>query len=106
MKDRYLVGHGLKNDLAVLHLQHPYTQIRDTAQYKPFRNLTKGSTPSLKNLAKYHLGIDIQNGEHDSVEDARVAMVLYRKVRMEWETWASSKKAKSEDTIFRHQMVI
>ena len=35
--------------------------------------------PSLKRLAKEVLGVDVQGGEHSSVEDARVAMWLYRR---------------------------
>ncbi|XP_037303422.1 RNA exonuclease 4-like [Manduca sexta] len=77
LKGKILVGHSLKNDLSVLFLSHPKRNIRDTARYKPFKKITKGSTPSLKRLAKEILGIDIQHGEHSSVEDARAAMQLY-----------------------------
>ena len=34
----------------------------------------------MKNLAIIHLGIEIQKGPHDSVEDARAAMELYKLV--------------------------
>ncbi|KAJ3196198.1 3'-5' exonuclease [Irineochytrium annulatum] len=93
LKDRILVGHALRNDLTCLYLTHPKKLIRDTSRYKPFRQLSKGRSPALKNLARDLLGLEIQTGEHSSVEDARVAMLLYKKVetnsawqaRKEWE---------------------
>ncbi|XP_013188951.2 uncharacterized protein LOC106133687 [Amyelois transitella] len=92
IKGRVLVGHSLKNDLSVLYLSHPKRNIRDTSRYKPFRKVTKGSTPSLKRLAKEILGIEIQHGEHSSVEDARAAMQLYNTVAKKWEDMMSEKR--------------
>ncbi|KAI8588613.1 ribonuclease H-like domain-containing protein [Geranomyces variabilis] len=85
IKDRIVVGHALKNDFSALLLQHPGKLVRDTALYKPFRALAKGRAPALRKLAKELLAIDIQKGEHSSVEDAKVAMLLYRKERVQWE---------------------
>ncbi|KAI8868779.1 Exonuclease, partial [Ramicandelaber brevisporus] len=85
MKDRVVVGHSLENDFKALLLDHPSIMIRDTAQYKPFRQYANGRTPGLKKLAKEILNIEIQGGEHSSVEDARVAMLLYRQHRKPWE---------------------
>ncbi|KAM3726638.1 RNA exonuclease [Dirofilaria immitis] len=83
---RIVVGHSLKNDFKVLNLFHTRKLTRDTARYLPFRKLVNVSrTPSLKLLAKQLLGIDIQNGEHDSIVDARVAMRLYILNRKQWE---------------------
>ncbi|OZC10456.1 exonuclease [Onchocerca flexuosa] len=77
LSGRIVVGHSLKND---------FKMTRDTARYLPFRKLLNVSrTPSLKLLAKQLLGIDIQNGEHDSIIDARVAMRLYVLNRKQWE---------------------
>ncbi|XP_059050373.1 uncharacterized protein LOC131845340 [Achroia grisella] len=92
IRGRILVGHSLKNDLAVLFLSHPKRSIRDTSRYKPFRKITKGSTPSLKRLAKEILGIEIQHGEHSSVEDARATMQLYCTVAKKWEATMSEKR--------------
>ncbi|XP_075989972.1 uncharacterized protein LOC142985589 [Anticarsia gemmatalis] len=94
IKGKILVGHSLKNDLSVLFLSHPKRNIRDTSRYKPFRKITKGSTPSLKRLAKELLGIDIQSGEHSSVEDARAAMQLYCSVAKQWEPQIADKRGK------------
>lgn len=86
LKGRLLVGHALHNDLAVLFLSHPKKLQRDTSRYKLFKKVTKGSTPSLKKLASELLGIDIQNGEHSSIEDARAAMQLYQLYRKVWDS--------------------
>ncbi|XP_033097256.1 RNA exonuclease 4-like [Anneissia japonica] len=99
LKDRIIIGHALSNDLKVLFLGHPKKNIRDTSEYKPFRRLNKGSKPSLKTLAKLILNINIQGGEHDSVEDARVAMRLYMLHKKEWE---KSRKLKSKG-LLNHQ---
>nr|CAD7415232.1 unnamed protein product [Timema cristinae] len=95
LKGRVLVGHALSNDLKVLFLGHPKRHIRDTSRYKPFRKLTKGWTPGLRNLAAKVLGVTIQQGEHSSVVDARTAMQLYVLYRKEWEASLHSKKTNS-----------
>ncbi len=74
-----LVGHAIRNDLDALKLGHPRRDIRDTARHKPFRQLAGGGSPKLKILAAELLGIDIQGGEHSSVEDARACMLLFRR---------------------------
>ncbi|XP_075232358.1 uncharacterized protein LOC142330813 isoform X2 [Lycorma delicatula] len=84
LKGRTLVGHAIKHDLQVLILHHPRKYIRDTTTFIKFRNEAKG-TLSLKNLAHEFLNVKIQDGEHDSVEDARAAMQLYMTYRKEWE---------------------
>lgn len=38
---RILVGHGLRNDLKVLMLDHPWTHVRDTATYHPLCRKTR-----------------------------------------------------------------
>jgi RNA exonuclease 4 len=79
IKDRVLVGHAIKNDLAVMMLSHPKRDIRDTSRFSGFRKYSGGRAPSLKKLAKEILGIDIQGGEHSSIEDARATMLLFRR---------------------------
>ncbi|XP_072753116.1 RNA exonuclease 4 isoform X1 [Anoplolepis gracilipes] len=86
LKGRVLVGHALKHDLNVLFLSHPRRHWRDTSRYKPFRQISKGNTPSLKKLAHELLGREIQVGEHSSVEDARAAMQLYMLYKNKWES--------------------
>lgn len=85
LKNRILVGHAVHHDLESLFLSHPKSDIRDTSKHLPYRQLSKGKTPSLKKLAKEVLNIDIQGAQHSSVEDSRATMLLYRLQRKEFE---------------------
>ncbi|GAB1316742.1 3'-5' exonuclease [Madurella fahalii] len=79
LKGRILVGHDVKHDLKVLRLDHPPKQIRDTAKFSGFRKYGYGPKPALRVLVRELLGLEIQTGQHSSIEDARVAMLLFRK---------------------------
>ncbi|KAI9679290.1 MAG: 3'-5' exonuclease [Caeruleum heppii] len=79
LQDRIILGHAIRNDLSALLLKHPQRDIRDTARHRAFRAVAGGQTPALKKLAKELLGIDIQGGEHSSIEDARACMLLFRR---------------------------
>ncbi|EMR88709.1 putative rna exonuclease 4 protein [Botrytis cinerea BcDW1] len=79
LKGRILVGHAIKNDLEAMILSHPKRDIRDTSKFSGFRKYSNGRTPSLKKLSKEILGVDIQGGEHSSIEDARATILLFRK---------------------------
>jgi len=71
--DTLLVGHGLENDLKALRIVH--SSIIDTSVLFPHpRGLP--SRTALRRLAATFLKKAIQGGEHDSVEDARVALAL------------------------------
>ncbi|KAI0485999.1 ribonuclease H-like domain-containing protein [Xylaria cf. heliscus] len=86
LKDRILVGHDVRHDLAVLELTHPTPQIRDTARHSSFRRFGHGPKPALRVLAREVLGLDdFQKGKHSSVEDARVAMLLFRTKKSEFD---------------------
>ena len=94
---RILVGHAIRKDLDVLLLGHPKRDIRDTSLYPPFRQYAAGRTPGLKKLAKEVLGVEIQGGEHSSVEDARATMLLFRREKDGFEAdhakkWALTRK--------------
>ena len=97
LEGRILVGHGIRNDLDAIMLGHPRRDIRDTSRHPPFRQLAGGKTPSLKKLAREVLGVDIQGGEHSSVEDARATMLLLRREKKGFERehlskWGADKK--------------
>lgn len=79
MKGRILVGHDLRHDLLALLLEHPAKLIRDTARFSGFRKYGHGPKPALRVLAKEILDVEIQTGQHSSIEDARVAMLLFRR---------------------------
>lgn len=85
LNGKILVGHGIDNDLRALFLDHPRSRIRDTARYKPFKKMFQGHTPKLKMLAKKILGVEIQTGEHDSVQDAQAVMRIYTIHKKEWD---------------------
>ena len=96
LKDKVLVGHALTNDFSALMLSHPKAKIRDTAKYRPFQRYGNGKwrPRKLRDLVKENLkGKDgFQEGEHDSVEDARRTMELFQVVRSHWEKELLHKK--------------
>ncbi|KAK3293896.1 ribonuclease H-like domain-containing protein [Chaetomium fimeti] len=79
LKGRIVVGHDVKHDLRVLELDHSWKMIRDTAKFSGFKKYANGPKPSLRVLAQELLGVEIQAGQHSSIEDARVTMLLFRK---------------------------
>ena len=99
---KILIGHSIRNDLDVLLLGHPRRDIRDTSKYPGFRQLAGGKTPGLKKLARDVLGVDIQGGEHSSIEDARATMLLFRREKEGFERehakkWGMGRKLVAED---------
>ena len=125
LEGRILIGHDLRNDLAVLGLGHPMPCIRDTANHPRFRVQTtvqagrrdggegralnkadankggvrvKGKKPSLKALSEEVLGLEIQADEkkgHSSVEDAKAVMALFRQEKVHFERIAHEKFGKA-----------
>lgn len=85
MEGRVLIGHAVHHDLNVLMLGHPKRDVRDTSRHKPYREIANGRTPGLKRLAKEILGVEIQAGEHSSIEDARATMMLYKRDKSNFE---------------------
>jgi RNA exonuclease 4 len=95
LRNKILVGHGLKNDLSVLGIDHSWEETRDTAKYEPFMKKSKQISAStlprprkLKDLALTKLNREIQKeGQpHCSIEDAIAALDLYKKARTKWES--------------------
>lgn len=69
------VGHGLSNDFKHININVPKEQIRDTSIY-----FLKGKRYlSLRYLAHALLDRNVQEGNHDSIEDAHTALILYKK---------------------------
>ncbi len=85
-----MVGHAIHNDFKVLRLTYPSRFVRDTAKWKPLRAMCPGLAthrmPRLKELAHHLLGVQIQQGEHDSAADARMALRIYLLHRQKWES--------------------
>ena len=101
LKGKILVGHGLKSDLGVLGIRHPWYMIRDTAMFEPYMKVRFDGClwpRSLKELCKEKLDRDVQvcGRPHCPKEDALAALDLYRLVWRQWEktmeykmnTWA------------------
>jgi len=104
IRGKVLIGHGLQNDLTSIGITHPWTDIRDTAIYKPFMKLSPPSpsidsntlSPSrenilrprkLRELALEVLGkkIQVMGKPHCPTEDAIASMDLYKHARNDWE---------------------
>lgn len=78
------LGHGLKQDFRVANIQVPRRQVIDTIEL--FFVKARLRKLSLAFLAWYLLKEDIQLETHDSIEDARTALKLYRK----WEEYSDA----------------
>ncbi|KAK7414478.1 poly(A)-specific ribonuclease [Neonectria punicea] len=71
------LGHGLKQDFRVMNIHVPKSQVIDTIDL--FFLKSRLRKLSLAFLAWYLLKEDIQMETHDSIEDSRTALKLYRK---------------------------
>ncbi|KAH9885476.1 PAB-dependent poly(A)-specific ribonuclease subunit PAN2 [Xylariomycetidae sp. FL2044] len=71
------LGHGLKQDFRVINIHVPKSQVIDTSDLFFIRERLRKL--SLQFLAHTVLKEDIQLNTHDSIEDARTALRLYRK---------------------------
>ncbi|KAI5919619.1 PAB-dependent poly(A)-specific ribonuclease subunit PAN2 [Camillea tinctor] len=71
------LGHGLKQDLRVINIHIPKAQVIDTSAI--FFIQERLRRLSLQFLAYTTLKEDIQLQTHDSIEDARTALKLYKK---------------------------
>lgn len=71
------VGHGLPKDFRTINIHIPKSQVLDTVDLFYIRS--RGRKLSLRFLAWYLLHEDIQQETHDSIEDARTALRLWRK---------------------------
>jgi len=86
-RGRVVVGHAVDNDLKALLLSHPRALLRDTATFKPLREIAGTKHPGLRRLCELVLGIQIQQAghAHSSVEDARATMALFRTQKDAWD---------------------
>ena len=73
------VGHGLAQDFRVCNMQVPQSQTIDTVELFAKTKAAGGRKFALRLLAATLLSESIQEDEHDSIEDARTALRLYRR---------------------------
>ena len=71
------IGHGLPKDFRTINIRIPKSQVLDTVDL--FYIKARQRKLSLRFLAWYLLKEEIQTDEHDSIEDARSALKLWRK---------------------------
>jgi RNA exonuclease 4 len=110
LTDKILIGHALKNDLAVLQLSHPWHAIRDTAKYEPFMKKLDETDHilwprKLKELTQEKLKREIQpyGTAHCPIQDAVAALQLYQLVRTKWENIMDYKIHKTAEIMQRQQ---
>jgi RNA exonuclease 4 len=101
---KILIGHGLKNDLRVLNISHPWQDIRDTTKYEPFMKKDANNLlipRKLKDLSLEKLRVKIQEEgkPHCSVSDAVAAMQLYHKASKQWEKVIEYKVKKTQEIL-------
>lgn len=107
IEGKILVGHALENDLKILNLHHPWEMIRDTATYAPFMRVGPDGVwkpRRLVDLTRTFLGVNIQQSEHCSMEDARAAMQLYRAVQNEWDGAIAIELERQRAALFQQSM--
>lgn len=90
LRDKLVVANDIRHDLSSLQIDLPSKDIRDTSTCQILRELAgvpyEQQFASLQDLAKGVLNYEVQNTmQHNPIEDARVAMKLYRFVEDKWE---------------------
>eukprot|EP00934_Nitzschia_sp_Nitz4_P009290 Nitzschia sp. Nitz4//scaffold61_size107673//34129//35038//NITZ4_004230-RA/size107673-augustus-gene-0.215-mRNA-1//-1//CDS//3329555695//9280//frame0 len=90
IKNKILVGHGLKSHLSALGISHPWQDIRDTStfyQYQEIDHLGRKCPRRLIDLGKAFLGLTAATNDLPPCPqvDARIAMGLYVRCQLEWD---------------------
>lgn len=78
LRGHRIVGHTLYKDFQCLGLEYDEEIAIDISKFSKFKE-KNGMTRALRKITKDFVGIDIQTGHHSSIEDARAALLLFRK---------------------------
>jgi RNA exonuclease 4 len=89
-----IVGHTLYKDFQCLGIEYDEDIAIDISKFSKFKE--NGMTRALRKLTKDFVGIDIQMGHHSSIEDARAALLLFRKFENEILAENRAKKIKNK----------
>ncbi|KAL4476210.1 hypothetical protein ABPG74_009943 [Tetrahymena malaccensis] len=91
LKDKIIVGHSVQHDLTAIKFEPSKDNMtRDISNYKELKQ--QGKKVSLKKMVKQELGITFQEGSHDSISDARAALLIYKKYQKQIDQDQSGKK--------------
>ncbi|EJD46063.1 hypothetical protein AURDEDRAFT_87257 [Auricularia subglabra TFB-10046 SS5] len=89
------VGHGLMNDFRTINIHVPPEQVIDTFDVYFLQN--RHRRLNLRFLSWFVLKQEIQTANHDSIEDARAALLLYKK----WHESAEGEFSKILEALYR-----
>ncbi|TDL13267.1 hypothetical protein BD410DRAFT_735571, partial [Rickenella mellea] len=94
IRGKVIIGHALWQDLSVLGIAHPAIDTRDVALYQPFLNALRSPNQiiGLQTLMWHMMRRRIQDGPHNSFENATAALDLYRSHSRAWELAIVSKQ--------------
>jgi DNA polymerase III epsilon subunit-like protein len=92
-----IAGHSLENDFRVLGFFPPRHMRRDTAHDVPRLTSLAGRPRKLRHITWEFLGLTIQDSDagHDPLEDARAALLLYKRFQTAFEAAAERHEAEA-----------
>ena len=77
LDNKLIIGHSIHNDFQALEFtQAQQKMVRDISTFREY--MYNGKKTKLQTLAQDFLKISIQGGDHNSIEDARATLALYR----------------------------
>ncbi|EJU01192.1 hypothetical protein DACRYDRAFT_53439, partial [Dacryopinax primogenitus] len=87
VRDRFIIGYTLWWDFSILGIRHPAKDTRDVGLYLPFRAALgqPNNVLGLPTLVWHFMRRRIAMRVHDSAENARAALDLYRSNAQQWE---------------------
>lgn len=107
LRNKILIGHGLKSDLQCLGIYHPWEYIRDTTKYSSYMRYDDCHQlyypRKLRDIYFDIFQVPIQNQYHSSYEDSVAALHLYQYVQYNWECIMKYKIEKTNAIVLQQQ---